>query len=330
MKRVLLPLLLALVAAPAFGQDDDNWGDDWGDEDEAVVDPAEDPPAVSPSDPVDTAERATKPEASSRDDAVVAVVDEDPDAPRLGDPLPLTRREPTVGAKGLEVSIRYGLVGSGPTRFINDLRYGITDWLELRTSFQPFPSSLMARVQIGRQQSRLGAFLLEGGLAHLDVGLRIVPDLGEQEVGIRAHLETSAAHAIALGDVFSLYSSAHYRYRMSGLTNDEMHAISADTQLTYDLLPYLSLSAGVGFAAAMFDTGVKEIVVNFVETDRPGMNHFLLRDDGENFSVTLPLAMTYGRTESFDVDIFCTPRLGPKLDVVFGAGVRWRTSFAGG
>lgn len=246
---------------------------------------------------------------------------------RVGDPIPLTRREPLLPSLGLEVGIRYGLVGTGPTRFVDDIRFGVFDWLELRTALAPYPSSLMARVGIGRAQSPFGVLLLEAGLAHLDAGLRLVPDAGEAEVGVRAHVEAVAAYQIAFLERFSLYAAAHLRSRFSMLSNDEQHAFAATAQLSYDVLPYLAVSGGLGYAQTLFGTPVREIAINFVETDRPGMSHFLARDDGETYSLTVPLALTYGRVENFDVDIFATTRVWPKLDVIFGAGVRWRWWF---
>lgn len=246
---------------------------------------------------------------------------------RVGDPLPLTRREPLLPQLGVEVGIRYGLVGTGPTRFIDDIRFGVFDWLELRTALAPYPSSLMARVGIGRAQSPWGVLLLEGGLAHLDAGLRLVPDEGEAEVGIRAHLEATLAYQVAFLERFSFYTSAHWRSRFSMLSNDNQHAFAVDAAVTYDVLPVLAVTGGLGYAQTLFDTDVREVAINFVEIDRPGMSHFLVRDDFTNQSLTVPLALTYGRVENFDVDLFATTRVWPKLDIVFGAGVRWRWWF---
>lgn len=244
---------------------------------------------------------------------------------RLGDPIPLTRREPTLPALGLGVGVRYGLVGTGPTRFVDDIRFGVTDWLELRTALLPYPSSLMARVKLGQHMGPNGAFLLEGGLAHFDAGLRLVPDTKEAQVGMRFHFEAQLGYSRALPGDLSLFAAARYRYRLSLLPEDDQHVAAVEGVVSYDLLPWLSLSGGLGYAHAFGP--VRERVVELVETARPGMSHFLIRDDGETQSLTVPLAMTYARTESFDVDLFCTPRVWPKLDVVFGAGIRWRLLF---
>ena len=40
--------------------------------------------------------------------------------------------------------------------------------------------------------------------------------------------------------------------------------------------------------------------------------------------------MTYGRVDTFDVDLFVTPRIWPEFDVLFGAGLRMRIDLAGG
>ena len=268
--------------------------------------------------------------ASAQDranDAADATLKDEFDAPpRFGEALPLSRRSPMLKALEFGVNVRYGLVGTGPTRFVNDLRFGITDWLEVRSSLTPYPSSLMLRASLFEKQKGLGTFIIDGGLANFDAGLRLVTDEGEPQVGLRAHLETGIAHDISLGKRFSLFTSARYRIRVSGLDNDDQQAFSVDTQLTYDLTRTLSVSGGLGAAFAL--TPVREIAINFVETSRPGMNHILLRDDEQTSSVTIPLAITYGRTESFDVDVFCTPRVFPEVGVVFGAGLRWRFGFA--
>lgn len=342
---------LVVVAPAAFAQDDD---DEWGDEEEAAVvegaaEPAAPPPVgeeeeapppaneVEPAPAIDEprpppatsgsvgrAEEPEPPVAGGRDDDDLLIEDEG--GRLVGDPVPLTQREPLLPQLGVEVGLRYGLVGSGPTRFVNDIRFGAFDWLELRTSLAPYPSSLMARVALGRQQGPFGALLVEGGLAHFDAGLRLIEDAGEPEVGIRMHWEGSVAYTRAFLDRFALYSAARYRYRQSFLSDDDQHAFALEGAVTYDLLPWVALTGGVAYAQAV-GTPIREIAVNFVEVDRPGMSHFLVRDDGLSQSLTVPLALTYGRVESFDVDLFITPRVYPQLDVVFGAGVRWRTWF---
>jgi hypothetical protein len=54
------------------------------------------------------------------------------------------------------------------------------------------------------------------------------------------------------------------------------------------------------------------------------MSHLLARDEGSFWSVTIPVTMTYGRIENFDVDLFCTPRVLPELGILLGAGIRLR------
>ena len=244
-------------------------------------------------------------------------------ARRVGDPVPLTRREPTLAPLQFMVGARYGLVGTGPTRFVDDVRFGVADWLELRTALLPYPSSLMARARIGAQQSELGAVLIDAGLAHWDAGLRVVPDTGEANVGMRFHVEGGVGYARAIGDRFAVRGQAHYRYRLSLLPDDDQHAVAADAHLTYDLLDALAVSAGLGVASTIGGP-VRELSVTFVELDGPGMSHLLARDEGGEQSVTIPLTMTYGRVDSFDVDLFCTPRVWPEAGILFGAGVRLR------
>jgi hypothetical protein len=241
----------------------------------------------------------------------------------VGDPVPLTRREPTLQALSLMTGLRYGLVGSGPTRFVDDVRFSLTDHLELRTALYPWPAALMVRGRIGSQQGDLGALVLEGGLAYFDAGIRLVPDSGEPQVGVRFHLEGSAGWAKSIAERLAVHAFAHYRARLSVLPDDDQHAVAVDAHLTYDLLDTIAVSAGIGVATTI-GTPVREVVVNFVETDRPGISHLLARDDGGEQSVTIPLSLTYGRVDAFDVDLFCTTRVWPEPGVLFGAGVRLR------
>ena len=219
--------------------------------------------------------------------------------------------------------LRYGLVGTGPTRFSNDVRFAFTDNFEIRTSLLPWPAALTARYRLGSQQSELGAFLIEGGLAYFDAGIRLAEDSGEPKVGVRFHPEIDIGYAKALGDRYAIHAYAHYRARVSFLDNDDQHAFAVDAHFTTDLLPNLAVSGGLGFASTI-GTPVREVVVNFVETDRPGMSHLLARDDGHEQSLTVPLTLTYGRVDSFDVDLFCTPRVYPEFGIIFGAGIRFR------
>jgi len=165
--------------------------------------------------------------------------------------------------------------------------------------------------------------LLEGGLAYFDAGVRVVPDSGEADVGVRAHLEGSIGWTRRVADRTAAAVFIRYRERLSMLEDDDQRAVAVDGHVTYDLLDTLALSAGVGVASTV-GTPVREVVVNFVETDRPGISHLLARDEGGEQSVTVPLTMTYGRIDSFDVDLFCTTRVWPVPGVLFGAGVRLR------
>lgn len=250
----------------------------------------------------------------------------------LGVAQPLSQREPTLGRMQLEGGFRYGLVGTGPTRFVNDLRFAWAEGIELRTSFAPYPSSLMLRLQAGKSADDFGAWVIDAGVANWDAGWRLVVDTGEATVGARVHWELVLAWQRVLTERMSWFSAVHFRYRMSGLSDDEQTAVAVESMVTYDLMPAFAVSAGLGYARTI-ETPVREVAVSFVETGRPGFTHFLVRDDALNEdlsadlvrqSVTVPLALTYGTTESFDVDLFCTPRIFPKFDIVFGAGLRIR------
>ncbi len=275
------------------------------------------PPPPAPSSPAP----ATSSPSPATDPANVGVADEV--GPRFGDPTPLSRREPTLKAGTLMAGIRYGLVGNGPTRFVDDVRYAITDHLEIRTALLPWPTSLMARYRLGSVNDDLGAFVVDGGLSYFDAGIRLVEDTGEPAVGVRLHFEGVLLWQKALFDSSQLWASAHYRNRTSFLPDDGQNAVAVAAGYTQDILPNINLGAGLGFASTIGGP-VREVVVNFTETDRAGITHLLARDDGGEQSLTIPLTLTYGRVDSFDVDLFCTPRVYPTFGILFGAGVRLR------
>jgi hypothetical protein len=246
-----------------------------------------------------------------------------PAGPRFGEPTPLTRREPTLRAGTLMVGMRYGLVGNGPTRFVDDVRYAFTDRFELRTALLPWPTSLMGRYRFGGVGEDLGAFVVDGGLSYFDAGVRIVPDSGEANVGVRFHFEGVVSWQKTLGERLATFAAVRYRNRTSLLPDDDQHAVAVDANVAWDLLDNLAVSGGVGFASTLGGP-VREVVVNFTETDRAGISHLLARDEGGQQSLTLPLTLTYGRVDTFDVDLFVTPRVFPEFGVLFGAGVRLR------
>ena len=276
------------------------------------------PPPPPPSPP-----QAPAADPAGADAVAAEAPAEAPAGRRLGDPMPLTRREPTLKQNTLMAGARYGLVGNGPTRFVDDVRYGITDTIELRTSLLPWPTSLMARLRLGSVHDGLGAFVLDGGLSYLDAGVRLVQDTGEPSVGVRLHFEGVVSWQKAVADRLAIFASGHVRTRNSFLPDDDQYAAAASAHIIGDLLDNLAVSGGVGFASTI-GTPVREVVVNFTETDRPGISHLLARDDGGQQSLTIPLTLTYGRVDSFDVDLFCTPRVYPEFGILFGAGVRLR------
>jgi hypothetical protein len=249
--------------------------------------------------------------------------DEVPAGPRFGEPTPFTRREPTLRAGTLMLGLRYGLVGNGPTRFVDDVRYAFSDRFELRTALLPWPTSLMGRYRFGGVAEDLGAFVVDGGLSYFDAGVRIVPDSGEANVGVRFHFEGGVSWQKALGDRVATFASVRYRNRTSLLPDDDQNADAVDANVAWDVLDNLAVSGGVGFASTIGGP-VREVVVNFTETDRAGISHLLARDEGGQQSLTLPLTLTYGRVDTFDVDLFVTPRVFPEFGVLFGAGLRLR------
>jgi hypothetical protein len=282
------------------------------------------PPPPPPLPPPPAKTPAADPASADAVTGDAAVSAEVPAGRRLGDPEPLTRREPTLKANTLMVGARYGLVGNGPTRFVDDVRYAITDTIELRTALLPWPTSLMGRVRLGSVNDSLGAFVLDAGLSYFDAGVRLVPDTGEANVGVRLHFEGVVAWQKAIADRVALSASGHFRTRNSFLADDDQYAAAASARVTTDVLDNLAVAAGLGFASTL-GTPVREVVVNFTETDGAGISHLLARnEDGIEQSLTIPLTLTYGRVDSFDVDLFCTPQVYPEFGVLFGAGVRLR------
>jgi hypothetical protein len=262
--------------------------------------------------------------AASEDAAVVSsAADSIPELGEYARPIPLSRREPTLSSGTLEVDLHYGLVGSGPTQLTSDLRFAPFECWEIHTSFAPYPAALMTRFKLGKHRSSLGTLVLGGGLAHFDAGVRVFPVEGEPPVGLRAHTELGLGYSRAIADHFAVHGALRWRHRISALSDDEQSAILGATQLSYDVMPDLGVSVGLGYARVVAGE-VRELAIQFSEPGRPGMSTFLVRQDGHLESLTLPLSLTYGLVDRFDVDVFATPRLYPQFDVVFGAGLRLR------
>ncbi len=244
-------------------------------------------------------------------------------APALGDPTPLTHRALTLPAFGVEGSAHLGLVGTaGPTRFVNELRFAPTNWLELRTSFLPIPASLMARARVFDTNGPAGSFVVDGGLAYADL-TPLFGTLVGNDGGWRAHLEAGLTWSARSGDRLRAVLQLRARTRLSTLEDDEEVAVAGAAHLDIDLRDDLGLSFGLGLASTL-DTPVRELQVTFTEIDRPGMSWLLDKQSGDTLSLTAPIALVYGVTEGFDVNVFVTPQLAPQLAVVCGAGLRVR------
>jgi hypothetical protein len=237
----------------------------------------------------------------------------------IGEAVPMTRREPTLPALSFEVDGHYGLVGSGPTTGTADIRFSIFDWWELRTGILPQPLGVMSRFRLGSSQSALGAFLIEGGLSGVELGFIAEDD--ENNADVRFYLDGGLGYQRAIGERFGVVANVRYRGRLT-TEDDQEHLLGADARVLWDLPGHVSLSGGIAGAYAL--TNVREPSVAFVEIGQPGMSHFLVRIDQHHESVTLPISMTYGLSDSFDVDVFLTPRVYPQLDAHLGAGLRLR------
>jgi hypothetical protein len=244
-------------------------------------------------------------------------------APRFGDPIPLSRREPTLAQFALEADLHFGLVGSGPTQLTNDLRVGLFDWWELRTSLAPYPASLLSRFKLGSTSAPWGALVLDAGLAYFDAGLRLFPEADELPVGLRFHLEGGLSYSRALGRSVALQAAIRWRHRASTLSHDDQGVLGADASVSWDVMRDFSLTGGVALGQVIYGE-TRELTIQFVEAGRPGLSQFLIRTDQIGRSLTLPLSITYSLVDTFDVDVFVTPRVHPQFDVLFGAGLRVR------
>ena len=234
----------------------------------------------------------------------------------------LSQREPVIGHLDWSFDGHFGLVGSGLSQNTVDVRFGLFDKLELRTSFNPLPSSLMVRFQLGETGSPLGATVFEGGLEDIDYGFRLPPP--ESGIAPSFFLEFAVSHARSLTSELGLFGDLRWRQRLATATDEDPQDIAAASlSITWDVFEGAALTAGVGVAAVVNGT-LSEAPVLMMEVGRPGFAHYLSAEDGQAQSVTLPAALTFIVNESFDIDVFATPRIAPEPAVVFGAGLRWR------
>jgi hypothetical protein len=198
---------------------------------------------------------------------------------------------------------------------------GILPGLELRTALLPYPSSLMVRAQLGRFKESLGSLWLCAGLEYFDVGFRLDEDPEESQVGVRWHLQATAGYGKAFANRFAILTALHFRERVTELDDDGQRAVAADIEVRYDLQPRIGLVWASGYARTI-DSPVREVYVGFTQ---PGQTYWLHQLDRTNDeSAATAIAMTYGRTESFDVDVFFSYRAWPEPGYLFGSGLRWR------
>ena len=244
---------------------------------------------------------------------------------QIGEAVPMTRREPTLPALSFEIDGHYGLVGTGPTTGTVDLRMSLFDWWELRTGVMPQAAGVISRFRIGSVHDPLGAFLVEAGLAGVELALLDLGGLAEDDednAAVRFYLEAGLGYQAALGDRFGVSANLRYRGRLSTIDDDGEHIFAGDARVSWDLPGHVTLGGGVAAAYALGE--VREPSVAFVEVGQPGISHFLVRIDEHGQSLTFPLSMSYGLSDSFDVDVFVTPRVYPQLDAILGAGLRLR------
>lgn len=304
----------------------------------------------------------------------------------FGDPTPYSRRPPSNRFLTFETDLKYALVGTGPTRFVNDIRFSVVDWVEFGTQLGPviIPERLTMRVNAGfwKKMGRIG---FEGGFHKLDVGLRLFPEEGEDR-GFNPNIVPSinavgaVTYDLPIWDRFSIHFSARAQQRMQhslrgvldGNFKDplDQFAFQLAAQGTWDITSQLSMTVGTAYGTAIDNRMFKDVFnrarngtapwddpelprldwqkgmdrrdpfsvldtrgkcgenktrtlfVDFVETARPGYATLVDRDN--NCSLSFSGALTYGRTESFDVDLFGALRAWPTMGGLFGAGIRWR------
>jgi len=70
------------------------------------------------------------------------------------------------------------------------------------------------------------------------------------------------------------------------------------------------------------ESKTRTLWIDFAELNRPGFSTLVDRE--QNCSLSFMGALTYGRTEAFDVDLFGNVRVWPTIGGLFGAGIRWR------
>jgi hypothetical protein len=318
-------------------------------------------------------------------------VEENPDAgvwvPSLfGDPTPYSRRPPTNRTLSIEGDIKYALVGTGPTRFVNDLRFSPWRFIEFRTQLGPviLPESLMVRANAGMWRT-FGRFGVETGFHKLDLGLRLFPEEG-QDRGFNPNIIPSTnlvanfTYDVPIWTRLALHMALRTQQRVQqsfqgvrdGKFSNPLDQLSyqLSVQGTFDVTPSMALTVGAAWGQALdnmvlqnvgqraiqgtlpwqdpalprinlekarkrgdplsvFDTQgqcaegrTRTIFIDYVETARPGYATLVDRDN--NCSLSVSGALTYGRTESFDVDLFGALRAWPTVGGLFGAGVRWR------
>ncbi|MEW5851858.1 MAG: hypothetical protein AB2A00_23920 [Myxococcota bacterium] len=244
------------------------------------------PAAPAPSETAPATEPPPPPPPKRRKLAAKEKKDEGSWTPALfGDPTPLTRRAPTNRNLTFELDVKYGLVGTGPTKFVNDLRFSITDYFELKTQMWTFffPESLIGRLSVGNYRT-LGRFGFEGGLHKADVGLRLFPDVGEER-GFNPGIIPSVSLAGALTydrpiwDRFAMHTSFRIQQRLQHSVKDLFAAKFSDpmdqlayqlaVQGTWDVTSSLGMTLGLSWAHAVDNQTFKDVAGRAVEGTLP-------------------------------------------------------------
>ncbi len=237
-------------------------------------------------------------------------------------PIALSAREPTNTQFTFEVDAHMGLIGDGPLRLSTELRFSIFDWWELRTAFNPLPSSLISRFRLGSVRG-VGAFVLEGGVELFDPGLTLL-DTGESTAALRFDFEGGLTYTKMLRDDWAIHSGAHYRQRLSRLAGDNLRALGLDASATKSFDEHIAVTFGLAHAE-LLGTTLPRRSLDFLQIGRPWMTYYALKEDGLSRGTSISAALTYSLIKNFDVDIFLTSRVHPTFNILMGAGIRWRS-----
>lgn len=140
---------------------------------------------------------------------------------------------------------------------------------------------------------------------------------GSWDITKTLSMTTGLAYGTAMDN--QMFKDIFQRARDGGKPQDDPDLPRLDYQRAVDRKDPLSIIDTRGRCG---EARTRTLFIDFVETARPGYSTLVDRDN--NCSASVSGALTYGRTEAFDVDLFGATRVWPNFGWLFGAGVRWR------